>query len=116
LQHHDWPGNVRELQNVVERAALNADGRTPVIVAGWLDRAVEGASPIPTITPPAASVLPDGVASAARGMTLEHMERDYISAVLAQTHWRVEGPRGAAVLLGLRPSTLRSRIKKLGLK
>ena len=116
LQHHDWPGNVRELQNVVERAALNADGRTPVIVAGWLDRAVEGTSLVPAATPSVTPLLPDGAASAARGMTLEHMERDYISAVLVQTHWRVEGPRGAAVLLGLRPSTLRSRIKKLGLK
>lgn len=50
-----------------------------------------------------------------RGGTLEEVERHYILEVLEDTAWRIEGPRGAAVRLGVNPSTLRSRIKKLKL-
>jgi transcriptional regulator with GAF, ATPase, and Fis domain len=47
---------------------------------------------------------------------LEDRERTHIIQILNQTHWRIEGPQGAAVVLGLRPSTLRSRMQKLGIK
>jgi transcriptional regulator with GAF, ATPase, and Fis domain len=48
------------------------------------------------------------------GETLETVERDYILAVLQQTNWVINGPRGAAQILGLHPNTLRNRMKKLG--
>jgi transcriptional regulator with GAF, ATPase, and Fis domain len=49
------------------------------------------------------------------GMTLEELERKYIVQVLEQTNWRITGPRGAALILGINPSTLRSRMEKLGI-
>jgi transcriptional regulator with GAF, ATPase, and Fis domain len=52
----------------------------------------------------------------ARGNTLQDRERAHIIEILNQTRWRIEGPNGAAVVLGLRPSTLRSRMQKLGIE
>lgn len=101
LSTYPWPGNVRELENVIERAVILAGGPTLEVGADAL--------PVPSLlTPPA-----DGVS---RPATLEARERDHILTVLGQTGWVVEGPRGAAKVLGLHPNTLRSRIKKLGLR
>jgi formate hydrogenlyase transcriptional activator len=99
LRAYAWPGNVRELSNVVERAAVLATG--PVLEVG--------ADCFPTAPPPPA-------AATNGGGTLEHVSRAHICAVLERTGWVVEGPRGAAAALGVRPSTLRSRMKKLGVR
>ncbi len=96
LQEHSWPGNVRELEHVIERAVITSPG--PVI------RLVDPLE----YKPVAAS---DG---AAKG--LEAMERDHILHVLQETRWKIEGEGGAASVLKLHPNTLRSRIKKLGIK
>ncbi|MDX2170124.1 MAG: sigma 54-interacting transcriptional regulator [Deltaproteobacteria bacterium] len=107
---YGWPGNVRELENVVERAVILANGPE-----------LNLASELPTLpaSPPAAPAV-EPVAAAvpapAAGETIEDVERQHIAAVLRQTSWRIEGDAGAARLLGLNPSTLRSRIKKLGLR
>jgi PAS domain S-box-containing protein len=94
LQRHTWPGNVRELQHVIERAVLLCDG--PELV-------IEPIAPSETALPPpkheAASVAPD--------------ERTRILQALEQTRFRISGPHGAAVLLGMHPNTLRYRIEKL---
>jgi formate hydrogenlyase transcriptional activator len=96
LMRYDWPGNVRELQNVIERAAILAS------------------RPVVSIEPDALAgeALPAVEAGAA---SLEGMERIHIIQTLARTSWVVEGPKGAALLLGLHPNTLRSRMKKLGI-
>jgi transcriptional regulator with GAF, ATPase, and Fis domain len=93
LQHHTWPGNIRELENVLERAVIvSRDGTLR------LD-------------------LPDeGVSERPMSDALVDVERAHIGRILAMTAWRVEGRHGAAAVLGLKPSTLRSRMKKLGIR
>ena len=93
LVSYPWPGNVRELQNVIERAAILGTG--PLLE---LEDALRAAAP------------PVGNAS-----SLVDVEREHIVAVLKNTGGVVEGPQGAAVVLGLHPNTLRSRMKKLGI-
>jgi PAS domain S-box-containing protein len=93
LQGHSWPGNVRELRNVVERAMILSSGPTLEI---------DGFS--------ADSPATD------HKTTLSEMERRHIMETLEHTGWRVSGIKGAAQLLGLKESTLRSRMQKLGVK
>ncbi len=104
LREYDWPGNVRELQNVIERALVTSvDGRLD------LDRALPAAAP---------TAPPGGPAAGLRVLTdaeLRALERDNLERALAQCGGRVAGAGGAAELLGVKPSTLRSRMKGLGL-
>ena len=93
LCNYLWPGNVRELANVIERAVINNNG--PVLQITNFTEAFRGAEPS---TPK---------------KTLEELEREYILTVLDSTGWRVEGHSGAAEILGLHPSTLRTRMAKL---
>ena len=93
LQQYSWPGNIRELRNVVERAMIMGTGRRL------------------TFSVPAASA-----ASAGRSAKLEDVEREHIRTVLESTGWRVRGVDGAARRLGLKPTTLESRLARLGLK
>ena len=96
LQEYHWPGNVRELEHVIERAVIISPG--PVLhLAEQLDHETapgqdDGAQPLETV------------------------ERDHILKVLQKTRWRIEGHGGAAAILGLNPSTLRFRIKRLGIE
>ncbi len=92
LMSYRWPGNVRELRNVVERA---------MILSGDLTLVVE---------------LPDKTGGIVQVTSLEDMERVHILAVMERTGWRVRGSGGAAEILGLKPTTLDSRMKKLGVK
>jgi PAS domain S-box-containing protein len=93
LCNYAWPGNVRELANVIERAVINNNG--PVLQISNLAEALHAETP------------------SAPSKTLEEMEREYIVAVLDGTGWRIEGQHGAARILGLHPSTLRTRMAKL---
>jgi len=93
LQRYSWPGNVRELRNVVERAVILATGRTLVV-------------PAPR---PAEQGRPQAP------MTLVGLEVEHIRAVLESTNWRIRGSGGAAERLGLKPTTLESRMAKYGL-
>ncbi len=97
LAEYDWPGNIRELQNVIERACVLSRG--PVI---------EIPDPAEGALAPAHAAPEDGPLEAAAA------EREHLLRVLARTGWRLEGRGGAAELLGLKPSTLRSRMQKLG--
>ncbi len=94
LQVYPWPGNIRELRNVIERAMILNQGTTLQID------------------------LPPGTeaAKAQEGLTLETVERRHILAVLTRTGGRIRGKAGAAELLGLKPTTLYSRMEKLGIK
>lgn len=93
LQRYPWPGNIRELRNVIERALILSEGSILRV-------------PVAPDAGPAALTVP----------TLADAERAQIVATLEQTGWRIRGPAGAAALLGLKPTTLESRIKKLGLE
>jgi PAS domain S-box-containing protein len=97
LVRYPWPGNIRELRNVVERAVIVAQGSTLRVEL------------------PAA---PNGLAAAALAdnLTLDEVQRQYILAVLQKTGWRVSGKSGAAGILGLKPTTLESRMEKLGIR
>jgi len=93
LKDYSWPGNVRELANVIERAVINAQG-TALHIADQFEQP-----------------KPEELSESAR--TLEQVEKEYIISVLDNTGWRIEGPHGAAKILGLNPSTLRTRMVKL---
>ena len=95
LQQYDWPGNIRELENVLQRAIILSPGRTLTFAEAWMPA---------SLTAPAAEVS-----------SLLEVERRHIHTVLEGAQWRIEGARGAAALLGLKPSTLRSRMQKLGM-
>jgi len=97
LSQYPWPGNIRELQNVIERAVILST------------------SSIVDIDPQFLS-LPQLRTQESHSINLQDVERRHVLHVLDQTNWRIYGPRGAAEQLGVNPSTLRSRLKKLGLK
>jgi PAS domain S-box-containing protein len=101
LRGYDWPGNVRELQNVIERAVITARGNRLN-----LDRAFPET---PGVAPAAADS-----GRVLSGPELEGLERDNLRRALDRCGGRIEGEGGAARLLGLSPSTLRSRMKALG--
>jgi formate hydrogenlyase transcriptional activator len=96
VMRYPWPGNVRELENVIERAAILARG--PVVeIDEALDQRLTESNQPPTTT-------------------LQEVERAHILRVLEEAFWVIDGPRGAARILGLHPNTLRSRLQKLGIK
>ena len=109
LRRYEWPGNIRELQNVIERAAVVTVGRRFQLPEGW-------AVSLGPLSITEAAEVRGAIESASREATLEELERSHILQVLQQTRWRVEGPKGAAAILGLNPSTLRSRMHKLGIR
>jgi DNA-binding NtrC family response regulator len=117
LVEHNWPGNIRDLQNVIERAAILADGAE--LVVNWaLGPAAPPQASAATrldITSAAISHAPNGGAEP-ESMALQALERRHIIEVLRKTRGVIEGPQGAAKLLKLKPSTARFRIRKLGIQ
>ncbi len=105
LMRYPWPGNIRELRNVIERAMILNQGSTLQVEMPTLSGG--------TIFTPA--IAPVGVATA-NGLTLDDTQRCQILAILEKTGWRVSGKNGAAAILGLKPTTLESRMAKLGIK
>jgi formate hydrogenlyase transcriptional activator len=113
LQEYSWPGNVRELENVIGRAAVTSKGNVFQLPEGWkADVNAINENTSPSLKQQARPA----VASSEREPTLGEMEKSHILEVLQQTNWRIEGPKGAALILGLHPNTLRSRIRKLGIQ
>ena len=108
LQSYDWPGNVRELQNATERALILAQKgllQFDLIAAGL------GAPPPPP--PPSGNGTEPPILTEAEW---RQRERENTHAALVKSGWRIHGEHGAAELLGLKPTTLISRMKKVGLK
>ena len=95
LENYSWPGNIRELENVIERAVILSPSETLLV-----ENLTPGTGRKPTEKWP----------------SLVEYEREYILRVLEKTYWRVEGPKGAARILDMNPETLRSRMRKLGVK
>ena len=99
LRQYSWPGNVRELEGVIQRALISSTG--PV-----LNLAVPlAAKSHKDVTPPLAA--PDS--------DLQLIEREHLVAVLEDAKWKISGGAGAAAKLGIPPSTLRSKMKKLSI-
>jgi PAS domain S-box-containing protein len=112
LTRYPWPGNVRELENVIERAVILSRGRALEIDPPMLGLGAPVPSPAPGAAPaPRPEAPPPG-----GGASLAEVERRHVLATLRETGWRIEGPQGAAQRLGLHPNTLRSRLKKLGIR
>jgi formate hydrogenlyase transcriptional activator len=110
LVNYSWPGNVRELENLIERAVLLSPGHELRVPLGELRSSSGGSlATSPTPDPPAAT-------GAVPVATLEEAERQHILRALRQTHWRIGGPKGAAVLLGMKRTTLQARMRKLGIR
>lgn len=96
LKEHPWPGNIRELRNVIERAVIETNGN----VLQFND----------PLSPPASNRSKKN-----NNKPLAEMEREYITRILEKMDWRISGPKGAANVLKLKESTLRARMKKLGI-
>jgi len=111
LKSYEWPGNIRELQNVIERAAVISTGRQLQLPEEWAASFGPFAGAETEVDAVSSSTKP-----VPRETTLEELERSHILQILQQTGWRVEGSKGAAMILGLNPSTLRSRMQKLGIR
>lgn len=95
LAEYDWPGNIRELENIIERAVILSPGKK-LEIGNWFAKS---------------SIK----AKAKQFQTLEEREKEYILEVLAHTKGRVSGQQGAALILGINPKTLDSRLRKLGI-
>lgn len=110
FQGYDWPGNIRELQNRIERALILAQDRVL-----WFDfpkGAGDGAPKPPPAKPSAGGPQPEVLSD----LEFRQLERENMLAALHKTAWKIHGRGGTAELLGIKPTTLISRIKKMGLK
>jgi len=101
LSAYSWPGNIRELENLIERAVIVSRGSRLEIPLSELEQAARLAA---TIEAPR------------RLTTLEEAEREHIRQALHEANWQVGGPSGAAVRLGMKRTTLQSKMAKLGIE
>jgi transcriptional regulator with GAF, ATPase, and Fis domain len=97
LENYSWPGNVRQLEGVIQRALISATGNTLELADRLQAVHASSANESPAV------------------MNLHSVEKAHIETVLNQCRWMIAGERGAAAVLGLPPSTLRSKMKKLGI-
>ncbi|MFH6769055.1 sigma 54-interacting transcriptional regulator [Gaetbulibacter aquiaggeris] len=99
LKAYNWPGNVRELENLIERASILSNDET-LVIPGFE-------------TEPQKSKLS---IKKTKNLSLDAIQRNHIVSVLERCDWKISGPNGASILLGLKPSTLRDKMSKLGIK
>lgn len=97
LQDYTWPGNIRELENILERALILSPGPVLEVAADQL-------------------AMPEASKAGGDAVSLEEVEKNHILSMLDKSNWVIEGPKGAALALQMHPNTLRSRMKKLGIK
>jgi len=109
LRDYDWPGNVRELQNVIERAVIASQ-------SGSIRLDIPGGAEPRSSRPATAESAPRAESEVVTDKEMNRRVRDNMAAALKGCGGRIYGPGGAAELLGIRPSTLATRVRKLGLK
>ncbi|WP_347925239.1 sigma 54-interacting transcriptional regulator [Pontimicrobium sp. SW4] len=97
MKSYAWPGNIRELENVIERAVIVSN--QDLLIIQEFDNSSSNIAAIKNHT-----------------ASLDEVQRNHIIKVLNETQWTIDGHQGAAIVLGLKPSTLRDRMKKLGIK
>ena len=107
LLNYNWPGNIRELCNVIQRAAIFAQG-------GALQFDLSTGNPPAELTSQKPAIGDDSNAGYLTEAEMRRRERENLSMVLQKAAWKIKGAAGAAELLGVRPTTLASRIEKLG--
>jgi transcriptional regulator with GAF, ATPase, and Fis domain len=113
LQSYDWPGNVRELRNVIERAVILARGAALDFDLPLYGQAAPAARPSPRTDSSAGSPAQPKFLTE---VEFQRFERDNLLLVLEAANWKLTGRDSAAELLGLKPTTLISRMAKWGLK
>ncbi len=109
LQNYDWPGNIRELRNVVERAVIFARGGALDFDVRWTGSSVD-------LTSFERLDVDQAEPEYLTDVEIRRRERENLFVVLQRTGWKIKGVNGAAELLGLKPTTLISRMEKMGLK
>jgi transcriptional regulator with GAF, ATPase, and Fis domain len=113
LQSYDWPGNVRELRNVIERAVILARGGVLEFDLSIAGQSAPAAQPSTKADSPAESAAQPKFLTE---VEMQRFERDNLLHALEAANWKIGGPDGAAELLGIKPTTLLSRMDKWGLK
>jgi formate hydrogenlyase transcriptional activator len=119
LSRYSWPGNIRELENILERAVILTNGPMleidpEVLAQAAVARAASASPPAPPVSESRGPAIA-GAGSKPPLESLESSTRNHILAALEDSGWVIDGPRGAAKILGLHPNTLRSRMKKFGI-
>jgi len=109
LSNYSWPGNIRELENLLERAVILSPGKELRVPLSELKSATLAAAA-------GADSSSSSTSLTSSISTLEEAERQHILRALKQTQWRIAGPKGAAVLLGMKRTTLQARMRKLGIR
>jgi transcriptional regulator with GAF, ATPase, and Fis domain len=109
LQNYDWPGNIRELRNVIDRAVIISRG-------GVLDFDLPVTDSLPAATRPAPEKADATEPEILTEPEMQRRERENLLAALRKTNWKIRGADGAAELLGVKPTTLVTRMQKMGLK
>jgi PAS domain S-box-containing protein len=113
LQNYPWPGNIRELRNVIERAIIITQGPSLHLLDSFESLSLEAVDS-QSITSEIETVSAEF--KSGRGETMDESQYNLILNTLKKSYWRVEGPYGAAAVLNIHPSKLRSLMKKLGIE
>jgi len=116
LVHYSWPGNVRELENLVERAVILSPGKELRVPVTELKSAATAGIADATQDLGLGDVSQLAAVGSNAMTTLEEAERRHIMRALRQTEWRIAGPHGAAVVLGMKRTTLQARMRKLQIR
>jgi len=109
LQGYDWPGNIRELRNVIQRAVILARGG---VLDFDLPSAASASASARSMARPAGGAEPEFLTE----VELQQRERENLLVILEKANWRIKGADGAAEMLGVKPTTLVTRMKKMGLR